>query len=67
LYTIIVSTFFFCVDIGGIVDQNSLSFLCFLDIGGIVVHQCLSFPKENLNSDGQQFHKYQENKRKFKQ
>jgi hypothetical protein len=31
------------VDIGGIVDQNSLSFLCFVDIGGNVDHQCLSF------------------------
>jgi hypothetical protein len=30
-------------DIGGIVDQNSLSFLCFVDIGGIVDHHCLNF------------------------
>jgi hypothetical protein len=31
------------IDIGGIVDQHSLSFLCFVDIGGIVDHQCLSW------------------------
>jgi hypothetical protein len=28
--------------------------VCFVDIGGIV-------PKENLNSDGQQFYQYQQN------
>jgi hypothetical protein len=35
------------------------TFFCFVDIGGIVDHHC-------LNSDGQQFHQYQQNKRKFK-
>jgi hypothetical protein len=47
-----VYTFFCFVDIGGIVDQHCLHFLCFVDIGGIV---------------GQQFHQYQQNKRKCKQ
>jgi hypothetical protein len=55
-----------------------LTFFCFVDIGGIVDHHCLNFllfyynstninkTKESLNSDGQQFHQYQQNKRKFK-
>jgi hypothetical protein len=52
--------------------------VCFVDIGGIVEHHCLNVmfnnstninktnndisPKESLNSDGQQFHQYQQNK-----
>jgi hypothetical protein len=43
----------------------------FVDIGRIVDHHCLSFPninktnnhlssKDSLNSDGQQFHQYQQ-------
>jgi hypothetical protein len=48
-----------------------LTFFCFVDIGGIVDHHCLNFlinkTKESLNSDDQQFHQYQQNKRKFKQ
>jgi hypothetical protein len=43
---------------------------CFVDIGGIVDHPCLNFinkTKQSLNRDGQQFHQYQQNKRKFKQ
>jgi hypothetical protein len=52
--------------------------VCFVDIGGIVDHHFLNFPvnnsthinktnnhispKESLNSDGQQFHPYQQNK-----
>jgi hypothetical protein len=48
---------------------------CFVDIGEIDVHRCLNFPwminnftnikktnKESLNSDGHQFHQYQQNK-----
>ena len=38
--------------------QLLFNFLCFVDIGGIVNHYCSTF-KESLNSDGQQFHKYQ--------
>jgi hypothetical protein len=36
---------------------NVYTFFCFVDIGGIV----------GQNSDGQEFHQYQQNKRKFKQ
>jgi hypothetical protein len=35
------------------------TFFCFDDIDGIT--------KESLNRDGQQFHQYHQNKRKFKQ
>jgi hypothetical protein len=31
------------LDIGGIVDNHCLNFLCFLDIGGIVDNHCLNF------------------------
>jgi hypothetical protein len=36
----------------------------FVDIGGIVDRHCLNSlsPKESLNSDGQQFYQYQQNK-----
>jgi hypothetical protein len=73
LLTSTVYTFFCFVDIGGIVDQHCLHFLCFVDIGGIVDQHCLPFfcfveqNKESVNSVGQQFHQYQQNKRKFKQ
>jgi hypothetical protein len=48
------------------------TFFCFVDIGRIVDHHCLNFllvnkPKESLNSDGQQFHQYQQTKIKFEQ
>jgi hypothetical protein len=51
--------------------------VCFVDIGRIVDHHCLNLvnnstninktnnhltPKESLNSDGQQFYQYQQNK-----
>jgi hypothetical protein len=48
--------------------------VCFVDIGGIDYHYCLSFlscvqwvkmrghKKESLNSNGNQFHQYQQNK-----
>jgi hypothetical protein len=66
------------VDIGGIVDHHCFNLLCFVDIGRIVDHHCFNFllfccstninkTKEFLNSDGQQFHQYQQNKRKLKQ
>jgi hypothetical protein len=48
-------------------------FVWFVDIGGICDHQCvtnysnINKQKESLNSDGQQFHQYQQNKRKFEQ
>jgi hypothetical protein len=54
LLTIIVQTFFWFVDIGGIVDHHCLNFL-------------FNKRKESLNSDGQQFLQYQQTKRKFEQ
>jgi hypothetical protein len=45
--------------------------VCFVDIGGIDDHHCLNVinktnnhlsPRERLNSDGHQFHQYQQNK-----
>jgi hypothetical protein len=40
--------------------------VCFVDIGGIVDHHCLEvtvcFVDTPLNSDGQQFNQYQQNK-----
>jgi hypothetical protein len=58
---------------------NVKAFFCFVDIDGIVGLQCLSVllfccnnstninkTKESLNIDGQQFHQYQQNQRKFK-
>jgi hypothetical protein len=45
------------------------TFFCFVDIGGIVDYHCLvnnstniKKTKERLNSDGQQFHQYQQNR-----
>jgi hypothetical protein len=53
------------VDIGGIVDHHCLNFLLF----SVMVNNSTNInkTKESLNSDGQQFHQYQQNKRKFKQ
>jgi hypothetical protein len=45
-----------------------LTFFCFVDIGGIVDHTTNNNKKkESINSDGQQYNKYQQNKRKSKQ
>jgi hypothetical protein len=45
------------------------AFFWFVDIGGIVDHHCSNFllvkTKESLNSNGRQFHQYQQTKRKF--
>jgi hypothetical protein len=68
LLTFTVSIFLVCfVDIDEIVDHRCLSFLCFVDIGEIADHHCLNFPYLiffyiSLNSDGQKFHQYQQNK-----
>jgi hypothetical protein len=44
------------------------TFFCFVDIGGIVdASTNINKTKESLNSERQQFHQYQQNKRKFKQ
>jgi hypothetical protein len=58
------------VDIGGIVDHHCLEAIVhFVDIGGIVDHHCLeaifqilvnNMNNRLLNSDGQQFHQYQQ-------
>jgi hypothetical protein len=55
LLTITVQTFFWFVDIGGIVDHHCLNI------------PNINKPKESLSSDGQQFLQYQQTKRKFEQ
>jgi hypothetical protein len=57
LLTITVKTFFWFVDIGGIVVKT------------VMVNNSsnINKPKESLNSDGQQFLQYQQTKRKFEQ
>jgi hypothetical protein len=72
LLTIIAKVFFCFVDIGGIVDHHFLNFLlvcwywrnCWLSLFN---SSNFNKTKESLSSDGQQFHQYQENKRKLKQ
>jgi hypothetical protein len=72
LLTITAKIFFCVVDIGGIVEHHSLNFLLLC----LYWRNCrpslfkLSFvlkTKESLSYDGQQFHQYQQSKRKFKQ
>jgi hypothetical protein len=56
----------FFLYIGGIVDYHCWEVIvCFVDIGGIVDHHCWDQYKKKqlpLNSDGQQFNQYQQNK-----
>jgi hypothetical protein len=64
--------------IGGIVDHQCLNFVLFCWYWWIVDHHCLNYllfcwywwncwpSMFKLNSGGQQFHQYQQNKRKFK-
>jgi hypothetical protein len=52
------------VDIGGIVDINKTKKV---ETVMVNISSNLNKPKESLNSDGRQFHQYQQNKRKLKQ
>jgi hypothetical protein len=53
-----------------LLSSTVYTFFCFVDIGGIVDQHCLHFnnstninkTKESVNSAGQQFHQYQQNK-----
>jgi hypothetical protein len=79
LLTITIKTFFWFVDIGGIVDHHCSNFLLFcwywrncwpslfkLSFGVLILAELLTI-KESFNSDGQQFLQYQQPKRKFEQ
>jgi hypothetical protein len=51
------------VDISRIVDHHCLEVIvCSVDIGRIVETNNYLSPKESINSDGQQFYQYQQNK-----
>jgi hypothetical protein len=75
LLTITDKAFFCFVDIGGIVGHQCLNFLLFCWPISTKQKKALSVmvknstninkTKESLNSDGQQFHQYQQNKRKL--
>jgi hypothetical protein len=66
LLTITVQTFFWFVDIGGIVDHHCLNFLLFLTV---MVNNSTNInkTKESLNSGCQQFLQYQQTTRMFEQ
>jgi hypothetical protein len=57
------------VDIGGIVDYHCLNLRKQKKVEKVMIDNSTNInkTKESLNSDGQQFHQYQQNKRKVKQ
>jgi hypothetical protein len=71
LLTFTVQTFFCFDDIKGIVDHHCSKFLFTNQkkVLAVMVDNSTNInkPKESLNSDGQQFYQYQQNKRKFEQ
>jgi hypothetical protein len=71
LLTITIKTFFWFVDIGGIVVHHCSNFLPISTnqkkVLTVMVNNFTNInkPKESFNSDGQQFYQYQQTKRRF--
>jgi hypothetical protein len=70
LLTITVKTFFWFLDIGGIVDHHCLNFPISTNKNKVLAVMVdnstnINKPKECFDSDGKQFYQYQQTKRKF--